>query len=597
MFEEEDMAQDFAKNARKEMEYLRPSLDMVQTLLMLIMYSLIMGNIRQAYMDTGIAVRMAMGTGLNRLDEMDASTELQSTQQWIELETKRRVWWSCFLADRFSASATGLPLCIDDRDCQLRLPGDDDAWINGTLPTYQAPMFDLDDFEGFSTMDSITHPSLIQQITSPFPTWSKDVPESTFSCLVRLTALSGRIVRYVNRPKTRHHKSPATPGSEFSLLDAALIAWKDTVPKSLYTVFRSVFQPRIELLEDAMDTVAVEPANTSEAILLHVMYQLAVIILHKSNLPSDDSPPRTAFALRSFHRVMEAADDVVNSLFNANESMEKAHPFLSFCLFTASCVHLALLYGQETTEEQRQTASLLVIKGREMLIRAAHAHKLGQFYLEQWEELVEKKGNEAESRQGNTSTLLSSLLGSNSHTATSPSANSVGNYANDLVNFTPDIFHNNDWSMFPPPTIEQQGHHASPPLTTQYTTTLLNANHGVPNTGIFSSPSRSTHTAPPPSTADQDLLNSLLATDPTLFDNLFAPTVSPQPPQEMNGDMYMNHLMNMNQLFDPTAMNMSQNELLMSLLGTQQKEPTPELSLEALMLLSSQGLFGNPKQN
>src|SRR4051812_28780730 len=61
------------------------------------------------------AFRMAQDLGLNR-----------NCENWnmsrAERETRKRVFWCCFVIDRLTSAAYGRSLSIDDRDCDAMYP-------------------------------------------------------------------------------------------------------------------------------------------------------------------------------------------------------------------------------------------------------------------------------------------------------------------------------------------------------------------------------------------------------------------------------------------------------------------------------------------
>ena len=66
----------------------------VQSLILLTTVAIFRNNISLAWMTSGMAVRMAMGLKINIDTE---NVENGSNFTWIERETRRRVWWSCFI--------------------------------------------------------------------------------------------------------------------------------------------------------------------------------------------------------------------------------------------------------------------------------------------------------------------------------------------------------------------------------------------------------------------------------------------------------------------------------------------------------------------
>lgn len=71
-------------------------------------------------------------------------------EDWLIKETKRRVWWVCFIVDRLGAMAAGRPSTIDTADCEVLIPSMDYLWETGRLPTDP----DSQDKDEFSTLKS-----------------------------------------------------------------------------------------------------------------------------------------------------------------------------------------------------------------------------------------------------------------------------------------------------------------------------------------------------------------------------------------------------------------------------------------------------------
>ncbi|KAG7417027.1 Proline utilization trans-activator [Fusarium oxysporum f. sp. rapae] len=94
----------------------RPQLDVIETTLILTLYSLEANRRHSASTLVGSALRLAtvMGLHLNIGDTYLADPELR--------EHRIRVWWSVYLLDRLLSSKIGLPLLISDVDISVDLP-------------------------------------------------------------------------------------------------------------------------------------------------------------------------------------------------------------------------------------------------------------------------------------------------------------------------------------------------------------------------------------------------------------------------------------------------------------------------------------------
>ncbi|KAL6923618.1 hypothetical protein FSHL1_000867 [Fusarium sambucinum] len=75
------------------------------------------------------ALRAAHILNLHRVD-MPQSIGNVSTD-WIELEERRRTWWTIFCFDRFVCATTGWPALINQQKIDTRLPASDEAFAYG----------------------------------------------------------------------------------------------------------------------------------------------------------------------------------------------------------------------------------------------------------------------------------------------------------------------------------------------------------------------------------------------------------------------------------------------------------------------------------
>ncbi|KAL1840978.1 hypothetical protein VTJ49DRAFT_7584 [Mycothermus thermophilus] len=109
-------SEEYAARARREIDTDEPSVDALQALLLLVTAFTASGKGKKAYMLLTNAVGMAMALELHR--ELDVNSRVTS----IERETRRRLFWTCYLLDRFLACGSKRPCLISDRAIMLRLP-------------------------------------------------------------------------------------------------------------------------------------------------------------------------------------------------------------------------------------------------------------------------------------------------------------------------------------------------------------------------------------------------------------------------------------------------------------------------------------------
>ncbi|PNP66773.1 hypothetical protein FNYG_13503 [Fusarium nygamai] len=91
------------------------SIESVQILILLGLYSLFDPAATSAYFIVGIAARQAMVIGLTRPDEQPRTA--------VETELRHRLYWSIFVLDRMMSASQGLPAAFTDEHANVPLPG------------------------------------------------------------------------------------------------------------------------------------------------------------------------------------------------------------------------------------------------------------------------------------------------------------------------------------------------------------------------------------------------------------------------------------------------------------------------------------------
>lgn len=93
------------------------SLESVQILVLLALYSLFDPNGTSAYSIIGIAARQSMVLGLTR------RSSDESTQPAADIELRHRLYWSIYVFDRMMAASQGLSVALIDDNADVPLPG------------------------------------------------------------------------------------------------------------------------------------------------------------------------------------------------------------------------------------------------------------------------------------------------------------------------------------------------------------------------------------------------------------------------------------------------------------------------------------------
>ncbi|SPJ76143.1 related to nitrate assimilation regulatory protein nirA [Fusarium torulosum] len=111
-----NLSEDLAARARREINTDEPSIDGLQALLLLVSAFTATGKGKKAYM------LMTSATGMAMALEIHKETDTQARMTPVEREMRRRLFWTCYLLDRFQATGSKRPSLISDNTIMLRLP-------------------------------------------------------------------------------------------------------------------------------------------------------------------------------------------------------------------------------------------------------------------------------------------------------------------------------------------------------------------------------------------------------------------------------------------------------------------------------------------
>ncbi|GAB1204545.1 hypothetical protein APSETT445_003201 [Aspergillus pseudonomiae] len=125
---------DYARQARRLVDIDDPSIEGLQTLLLLSQTFFAYGYGRKAYMALSNAIGMVLALDLYR--ELPA----QSPSRRAEREIRRRIFWTAYTMDRFLTCGSKRPCLIADHSIVLRLPSagpETGEWFNPVGPNIQ----------------------------------------------------------------------------------------------------------------------------------------------------------------------------------------------------------------------------------------------------------------------------------------------------------------------------------------------------------------------------------------------------------------------------------------------------------------------------
>ncbi|TGZ77297.1 hypothetical protein EX30DRAFT_398625, partial [Ascodesmis nigricans] len=241
-------AESFANTARAQVDADEPTLENLQAMLILSMTFYAMGYGRKAWMQMGPAIRMTLSLDLHR--ELPASHPATP----LDREIRRRVFWTCYLMDRFTVSGSLRPPQLSDRSIHLRLP----------CPSFSFSSSSGSDFTSTSASASAEAP-FFSPTRAP-PTAHALPPSSRLITIVRIL---GRIIKYTQSGGLKGDSHfPWHCASHLSRIRAELESWSASSGIVQSPIMRET-----------------SPGEATTVILSWVIYHVSHLLLFRPFLP------------------------------------------------------------------------------------------------------------------------------------------------------------------------------------------------------------------------------------------------------------------------------------------------------------------------
>lgn len=202
----EDFGVEYFSRAKRlvDLDMDMPRQASIQALLLMTLYRFTSAKCggRGVWVMLGQATRMAQDLGMHR-----------NSARWslppLETEIRKRLWWACYVMDRWVCASFGRPIAIDDADCDVDYPS--------------AVEQDYVDADG--------------NAASPHENSDKIKEESSFFLRyfvehIKLAKLVGLILRRIYAAATRTY-GPAQVSSTVAELDTLLTKWLLDLPRDL----------------------------------------------------------------------------------------------------------------------------------------------------------------------------------------------------------------------------------------------------------------------------------------------------------------------------------------------------------------------------
>ncbi|ORX88950.1 hypothetical protein K493DRAFT_340961 [Basidiobolus meristosporus CBS 931.73] len=321
---------------------MKPSLETIQALGTLFVYEFTAGNFGISQMYLELAFHYLKLFRIYRLDEDYQDDTLLTPSDWVEKETKRRIFWLTVIKDRIFSCEMGIPQLVDLFDCEVQLPCEEYYWEN-SLPIFNAEKMDSDEEEMALGM-------------SLKPTNATSSQSNQFSIKLKIILILGQISRYANRPKTKRILSKRSLTARFTLLEYALSAWWQHLPADVKS-------------ESGLnaDTAAFELIQHYK-----VLYYGATILLHRTYLAhmahlfNSASPPLPSSSsqdtnvsvpescLTSMNKCTSTAFAITQIITHFNSfNHSYFNLFSSHAVFLSSTIHLNNMFSSTGELAQR----------------------------------------------------------------------------------------------------------------------------------------------------------------------------------------------------------------------------------------------------
>ncbi|KAG0181777.1 hypothetical protein DFQ29_007105 [Apophysomyces sp. BC1021] len=297
---------------------------------------------------------MALELGLNKeIDMEDDLGETQSADRWMEQELRRRLFWNIFTVDKLTSASTGRPSFLQEEDCDVFLPSDEDGWTRGQFYTETLDRSRIVHFNVRSLRDS----NLLGVSTSvsSVSTGGRRAQLSCSAHQMRLIALLGKVTTFINRgSKKKDILAPFDPTSEFSRLDRQIEDWYEQLPLHMKNTPANFERYRTNMTMD-----------TSRYALAHMLHNALIVLLHRPSLVLAESltsdlvqPNLKEFVNHSVEKCLTAVENVTVMLKAINGSGDIMPPFMSYISYTVATIVVNNTFSSNQEEAMHAKAAL-----------------------------------------------------------------------------------------------------------------------------------------------------------------------------------------------------------------------------------------------
>lgn len=260
---------------------------------------------------------------------------LPEPRDFIEEESRRRLFWMVYLLDRYATISTAFEFALDDREIDRTLPCRDDLWMkNQKVET-----------RWFST-DQHIHETHHESHNGQSPEYKADNPLNlgAFSYYIEILGILSKIHVFLKQPVDISALSDVEQWQmRYKELDNTLTSWKFGLPGEFGNMAK-LYQPG-----------SAKQLNCGW-VMLHATYHTAVIRLHSSAAYPTTRSPIFHPSYSASQRCHGAVENIqaLCEFVTTNNLLAKLGPPFAFTLWVAA--RLLLVHG--STVEHKLSAQL-----------------------------------------------------------------------------------------------------------------------------------------------------------------------------------------------------------------------------------------------
>ncbi|KAI8376291.1 caspase domain-containing protein [Radiomyces spectabilis] len=280
-------------------EYLVPRISNIRALVLLCAQPTSSTTGYRNWILAGMAVRMAQDLGLHR-----SLTTCQVSEQLIE--SRKRLWYSVYLTDRWCCAVMGRPLAIADSDCDIDLP-----MIHGA---------------------------------------NNDADYTVFVNFTKLSGILGEVLRRIYSPKAKinGYKTVAMEQTVWSL-ERMLTEWFLQIPEN-YRISPEDLELIRRQPEKYQDTVKLREGGP-----LTVCYYAVIVLLLRPFIALEGEDSKSELCIQSVRKCMNAA--------KASIDVARVVPTVNICRFgwnfaAYSVFQAALIHVYNCTSSDPEVATM-----------------------------------------------------------------------------------------------------------------------------------------------------------------------------------------------------------------------------------------------